>query len=85
MTFEAFKATVQAGIARGELKTTVELNELDLAIQYAIGREMELTGQKPLTVTTAQIAELIKKYCGEDVYNRAMLEASAPPESIPLQ
>lgn len=83
MTFEEFKAIVKDGIAKGEVKLSKNLNELDYAIQYALGQEMEATGRKDFTAT--EIAELIKKHCGEAAYNRAMMEASAPPASAPLQ
>lgn len=85
MTFEEFKAIVKDGIAKGEVKLSKDLNELDYAIQYAIGREMEAIGRTDLNLTAEQIAELVKKHCGEDVYNRAMMEASAPPASTPPQ
>lgn len=62
MTFEEFKAIVKDGIAKGEVKLSKDLNELDYAIQYALGQEMEATGRKDFTAT--EIAELIKKHCG---------------------
>lgn len=44
MKYEEFCEIVRAGIASGEIKTTAELNELDIAIQYAIGQEMQERG-----------------------------------------
>ena len=44
MNYNEFCEIVRAGIARGEVKTTAELNGLDLAIQYALGQEMQERG-----------------------------------------
>jgi len=84
MTFEEFKSIVKDSISKGKVKLSKDLNELDYAIQYAIGQEMKEVGCEDLTLSAEQIAELIKKHCGEAVYNRAMLEASTPPASAPL-
>lgn len=49
------------------------LTELDLAIQYAIGMEMEAQGKtKGFTVTASEIAYLIKKHCGVETYHRVL-------------
>lgn len=74
MTFEEFKKIIAHGFETGELKTDTELNELDLAIQYAIGEEQSRRNDKKLELTTEEIATLIKKYCGEDVYSRVLSE-----------
>lgn len=70
MTYSEFCEIVRAGIASGELKTTKELNELDLAIQYAIGQEMQERGGGEMTTTEQEIYFLIGKHCGADVQKR---------------
>ena len=70
MTYEEFCEIVRAGIASGEIKTTKELSELDLAIQYAIGQEMQERGGGELQTTAEEIYFLIGKHCGEAVKNR---------------
>lgn len=70
MTYSEFCEIVRAGIASGEIKTTAELNELDLAIQYAIGQEMQERGGGELQTTAEEIYFLIGKHCGEAVKNR---------------
>lgn len=70
MTFSEFCEIVRAGIANGEIKTTKELSELDLAIQYAIGQEMQERGGGELQTTAEEIYFLIGKHCGEAVKNR---------------
>lgn len=70
MKYEEFCEIVRAGIASGEVKTTAELNELDLAIQYAIGQEMQERGGGELQTTAEEIYFLIGKHCGEAVKNR---------------
>lgn len=47
-----------------------ELNELDLAIQYAIGQEMQERGGGELQTTAEEIYFLIGKHCGADVQKR---------------
>ena len=44
MTYSEFCEIVRQWIASGEIKTTAELYELDIAIQYAIGQEMQEHG-----------------------------------------
>lgn len=51
---------------KGEIKTTMELNELDIAIQYAIWQEMQDRGFGALM----GVYLLIGKHCGEDVQTR---------------
>ena len=70
MTYEEFCEIVRAGIASGEIKTTKELSELDLAIQYAIGQEMQERGGGELQTTAEEIYFLIGKHCGEAVQSR---------------
>ena len=70
MTYSEFCEIVRAGMASGEIKTTKELNELDLAIQYAIGQEMQERGGGEMTTTEQEIYFLIGKHCGADVQNR---------------
>ena len=70
MTYEEFCEIVRAGIASGEIKTIKELSELDLAIQYAIGQEMQERGGGELQTTAEEIYFLIGKHCGEAVKNR---------------
>lgn len=69
MTFEEFCKIVRECIANGEIKINAELTELDLAIQYAIGRKMEETRGK-LVVSSEEIFDLIGEYCGEDTLKR---------------
>ena len=70
MTYEEFCEIVRAGIASGEVKTTAELTDLDLAIQYAIGQEMQERGGGELQTTAEKIYFLIGKHCGEAVQSR---------------
>jgi len=74
MTFEEFKSRIAQGLASGAIKTDVELTELDLAIQYAIGREKTQRQDEELFLTTEDIAGLILKYCGKEVYDRVLSE-----------
>lgn len=53
-----------------EVKTTAELTDLDLAIQYAIGQEMQERGGGELQTTAEEIYFLIGKHCGEAVQSR---------------
>lgn len=69
MTYEEFCKIVRAGIASGEVKTTAELTDLDLAIQYAIGQEMQERGGE-LQTTAEEIYFLIGKHCGADVQSK---------------
>lgn len=75
MDFKAFCEAIRDGIATGRIKTAAQPSELDLAIQYAIGREQDARGRVQITLTPAEIALLIKKYCGRDVYARVALDA----------
>jgi len=70
MTFTEFCEIISNGIASGELKTSTELNELDLAIQYSIGQEMQERGSKDFTTTEEEIFFLIGKHCGTEVQGR---------------
>lgn len=70
MTYGEFCEIIRAGIANGEIKTTKELSELDLAIQYAIGQEMQERGGGEMTTTEQEIYFLIGKHCGADVQRR---------------
>lgn len=70
MKYEEFCEIVRAGIASGEVKTTAELTDLDLAIQYALGQEMQERGGGELQTTAEEIYFLIGKHCGEAVKNR---------------
>ena len=70
MTYEEFCEIVRAGIASGEVKTTAELTDLDLAMQYAIGQEMQGRGGGELQTTAEEIYFLIGKHCGEAVQSR---------------
>lgn len=70
MTYSEFCEIVRQGIASGEIKTTAELNELDIAIQYAIGQEMQERGGGELQTTAEEIYFLIGKHCGEAVQSR---------------
>ena len=70
MSYSEFCEIVRDGMARGEVKTTAELNDLDLAIQYALGQEMQERGGGELQTTAEEIYFLIGKHCGVDVQNR---------------
>ena len=74
MTYEEFCEIVRAGIASGEVKITAELTDLDLAIQYAIGQEMQERGVGELQTTEEEIYFLIAKHCGETVRRRVFSE-----------
>ena len=74
MTYEEFCEIIRAAIASGEIKVTdgtaeVELTDLDLAIQYALGQEMEEHGGE-LYTTEEEIYFLIGKHCGADVQSK---------------
>lgn len=75
MDFETFTRTIRDGIATGKIRTAAQPTELELAIQYAIGREQDKRGQVQITLTPAEIALLIKEYCGRDVYGRVAVGA----------
>lgn len=70
MTFTEFCESVRAGIARGEIKTSADLTDLDLAIQYAIGQEQQARDGGEITTTAAEIYGLIGKYCGADIQQK---------------
>ena len=72
MSFEEFVRRVKDGIAKGYIKLDVELNELDYALQYAIGRAMR--DEKKKEFSYEELAELVNKYCGSDVYNRVFFK-----------
>ena len=78
MTFEEFKSCIAQGLASGAIKTDVELTELDLALQYVIGKEktarVEQGIKEDLFLTIEDLAALILKYCGKDVYDRVLSE-----------
>lgn len=67
MNFTEFCETIQSGIASGAIKITAEINNLDLAILYAIGQEMQERGTN--LFTAEEIYFLIGKHCGKDVQN----------------
>ena len=74
MTFTEFCENIRAGIARGEIKTSTDLTDLDLAIQYAIGREQQARGGGKIIVTAAEIYGLIGRYCGADIQQKLFEE-----------
>lgn len=82
MTFDDFKTSIKEGLLSGKIKVLNKAayeavnSELSLALQYAIGEEMTLKGA-PLTATSAELAMLIRKHCGDEVYNRVLPEADA--------
>ena len=55
-------------ICGGVWRTT--LKELDYAILYSLGMEMSHAGVD--TFALEAVPGLIKKWCGEDVYNRVL-------------
>lgn len=68
ISFEEFVKRVKKGIEDGKIKLSVELDERDYAIQYAIGRAFQ--DEQKRQFTYEEIAELVVKYCGMDVFNR---------------
>ena len=64
MEFDEFKQIVRDGLKSGELKCTKELTDLDLAVQFAIGRIGDRKGY-PLDVTIGEIASEIKAFAPE--------------------
>ena len=74
MAFEEFCAIVRDAIQKGIVKLSppTELDELDLAIQFAISCEMEAT--KRDTFTLEEIYHLVGKWCGQDVLERVFSE-----------
>lgn len=73
MTFEEFCKITREAIEKGEVVTTAELTELDLAVQYAIGQEIEAQGRE-IKADAEQIYYLIGKYCGEETRDRLLPE-----------
>ena len=67
IAFDNFCSLVRDDIKKGAIKVNCDLTDLDLAINYALGCEMEETGHE-ISVTAEQIADLIIKHCGEGVY-----------------
>ena len=74
MTFDEFKAIIEDGIAKKVIRSSRELTELGLAISYAVGKEQCERGAVDLVVANEDIANVIKKHCGTDTYNRIMSE-----------
>lgn len=72
MTFEEFCKIIRECVANGEIKINSELTELDLAIQYTIGRKIkEMRGKEEnYVVSPEEIFDLIGEYCGEDTLKR---------------
>ena len=71
MTFEQFKDIIADGVGKGLIRSSYPLTELDLAIQFAVGREGE-SGGYPMMLQVEEIAELIIKWCGKETYERIM-------------
>lgn len=69
-TFKEFCDIIRDGIASGEIKTSEELTDLGLAVQYSIGCEMMERGGGELLITTEEIYDLIGKHCGIDERER---------------
>lgn len=72
LSFEEFVQRVKTGIEEGKITLSVDLDEKDYAIQYALGRAYR--DEKKREFTYDEIAELVVKYCGEDVFNRAFVK-----------
>lgn len=70
MKFNEFCEIIRDGMARGKIKCSIALSDLDLAITYAIGMEMEEQGGREFETTVDEIYYLIGKHCGIDVRNR---------------
>lgn len=64
MSFDEFKQIVQDGLKSGEVKCSRELTEMDLAVQFAIGRIGEKRGY-PLNVTPREIVTEIMTFAPE--------------------
>lgn len=69
-TFKEFCDIIRDGIASGEIETSAELSDLDLAVLYAIDCEMMERGGGELMATTEEIYDWIGKYCGIDERER---------------
>lgn len=74
MTFKEFCDIFRDGIASGEIKSSAEITDFDLAVQYAIGREMIERGGGELQTTVEEIYDLIGKHCGIDERERLFNE-----------
>lgn len=70
MSYNKFCEFTRAEMARGVIKCSRALSDLDLAITYAIGREMQERGGSKFEMTVDEIYYLIGKHCGIDVRNR---------------
>lgn len=68
--FEEFKTGITNAVSSGVLKFSAPLNELDLAVLYAIEKEIKEQGGGELTATPREIMWLVFKHCGEEVYER---------------
>ena len=69
-SFLDFCATIKYGFAVGDIKTDKKFSELDLAIDYALGKEFEKgkhSSSKPLEFTIEQLASFIEKHTGIDI------------------
>lgn len=71
LSFREFCLVTRAAIADGTIEVynkdsgeAVELSDLDLAVQYAIGKEQKERGAPKMELTVDDIYYLIGKHCG---------------------
>lgn len=62
--FIEFRYIIRQGIENGEIKLSTELSDLDLAVQYAIGKIGERKGY-PCKITDEEICAEINKFAPE--------------------
>lgn len=77
-SFYLFLKGVKHGFDCGDLRISEPLSELDLAMQYAIGKEQTRRGTTEISLSSEDLASLIREHCGEEVYTRVF--SDDPPE-----
>ena len=73
MTFEEFKERIGFAIITGQIQLEPEgtvLSELDMAVQYAIGKIGERKGVFPCTVTCEEIYDEILTFSDESIFEK---------------
>ena len=64
MSFDEFKKIIRDALESGEVKCSRELTEMDLAVQFAIGRIGDRRGY-PLNTTPGEIVSEIMTFAPE--------------------
>ena len=81
MAFLAFERRVQKYLKAGMIQTDgLPLNRVEIACQYAVGKEMEEAGKK--TLTSIEIIDLVKKHCGIEIYKEIFEHAFEPGNNL---